>query len=149
MTNPFSNWSIADAEMHNQRVANRMRQRAAEGFPMIGASDDLERKGVKREADLHAQIFDECRRRGWIAFHGSMAERTHRTAGEPDFQILCDGGKLLLIECKTRTGKLSIEQQAIIAHAAKLGHTIHVVRSFSEFLDLTTTCPSPIKPENT
>ena len=90
--------------------------------------------GVDRESDLHAQIFDECRRRGWIALHGSMAERTHRTAGEPDFVIL--GTKIYLVECKTRIGKLSIAQQAMIAHAAKLGHTIHIVRSFEEFLNI-------------
>ena len=31
---------------------------------------------AEREAELHEKIFDECRRRGWIALHGSMAERT-------------------------------------------------------------------------
>ena len=91
--------------------------------------------GVDRESDLHAQIFDECRRRGWIALHGSMAERTHRTAGEPDYILITDRG-IYFIECKTRIGKLSIAQQAMIAHAAKLGHTIHVVRSFEEFLNI-------------
>lgn len=50
------------------------------------------RNGVRREAELHEEIFDECRRRGWIALHGSMAERTCRTLGEPDFMILADGG---------------------------------------------------------
>ena len=35
--------------------------------------------GVARERTLHDQIFDECRSRGWVAFHGSMAARTHRT----------------------------------------------------------------------
>lgn len=100
----------------------------------------------EREAELHEQIFAECRRRGWIALHGAMSERTHRTAGEPDFTILRDAvyhaksgdyiPKVLFIECKTRTGKLSPSQAAMHAHAAKLGHTVHVVRSFEEFLKL-------------
>lgn len=91
---------------------------------------------VEREADLHDMIFSECRRRGWIPLHGSMAHRTHRTAGEPDFVILADGGLVLLVECKARNGKLSPTQFAMAHHAKSLGHTIHVVRSFDEFLNL-------------
>ena len=98
---------------------------------------------VEREADLHQMIVDECKRRGWIAFHGSMAHSTFRTPGEPDFIILPDVGRMShfksnvwLIECKTRKGKLSPAQLAIHAWAAKLGHTVHVVRSFAEFLEV-------------
>jgi len=92
--------------------------------------------GVPRESDLHEAIFDECRRRRWIILHGSMAERTHRTLGEPDFVILADGGSVLFVECKSRTGKLSPAQTALKHHAEKLGHTVHVVRSLEEFLKL-------------
>jgi len=138
MTNPFANWSIADAELHNQRVA--MKTAKAHNAGLVGEVEfgDVRicKSNAKREADLHAQIFDECRRRGWIALHGSMAERTHRTAGEPDFVLIADGGRVLFIECKTRTGKLSMAQQAMIAHAAKLGTTIYVIRSMEEFLKL-------------
>jgi hypothetical protein len=124
VSNPFANWKIADAELHNQRVSGNRVDVAVVGEP------------PKSERDLHYQIFDECRRRGWIAFHGSMSERTHRNLGEPDFQILMDDKRAMMVECKGAKGKLSIEQQAMIAHAAKLGHTIHVVRSFQEFLNL-------------
>lgn len=89
-----------------------------------------------REAELHEAIFDECRRRGWIALHGSMAERTCRTLGEPDFVILADGGRVLFVECKSRSGKLSPAQAALKHHAEKLGHAVHVVRSLNEFLEL-------------
>ena len=92
------------------------------------------RTGTVREASLHEEIFDECRRRGWIALHGSMAERTCRTLGEPDFTILANGGRVLFVECKTRTGKLSPAQAALKFHAEKLGHTVHIVRSLDEFL---------------
>ena len=88
---------------------------------------------VSREASLHEQVFDACRQRGWIALHGSMAERTCRTLGEPDFTILADGGRVLFVECKTRSGKLSPAQAALKFHAEKLGHTIHIVRSLEEF----------------
>jgi hypothetical protein len=92
--------------------------------------------GVGREAELHEEIFSECRRRGWIALHGSMAERTCRTLGEPDFVILADGGRVLFVECKSRSGKLSPAQAALKFHAEKLGHAVHVVRSMEEFLQV-------------
>jgi hypothetical protein len=91
---------------------------------------------VSREVDLHEEIFDECRRRGWIALHGSMAERTCRTLGEPDFVILADGGRVLFVECKSRSGKLSPAQAALKFHAEKLGHAVHVVRSLGQFLEV-------------
>ena len=94
------------------------------------------RNGAESERGLHEEIFDECRRRGWIALHGSMAERTCRTLGEPDFVILADGGRVLFVECKSRSGKLSPTQAALKFHAEKLGHTVHVVRSLEDFLNL-------------
>jgi hypothetical protein len=90
--------------------------------------------GVEREKLLHQQIADECARRGWIVLHGSMAHRTHRTLGEPDFLILCHCGRLLLVEAKTRQGKLRPEQAGFHHWAAKLGHTVHVCRSLADFL---------------
>lgn len=89
--------------------------------------------GSALERPLHDQIFDECRARGWIAFHGSMAERTHRTEGEPDFTILADRGRTFLIECKSKTGKRSTKQNEMAHQAALLGHFIHTIRTFEEF----------------
>lgn len=85
------------------------------------------------ERVLHDQISDECKRRGWIALHGRMDMASGRTIGEPDFTILAEG-RVLFVEAKTATGKLRPEQAALIAWAAKLGHTVHVVRSISEFM---------------
>lgn len=129
MSNPFANWKLHDVEAHNQRVAKCV---------CISSASNEEQKmhTVEKESDLHSQIFNECRRRGWIAFHGSMSERTHRTLGEPDFTILANSGRVLMVECKARNGKLSLEQHAMIVHAEKLGHKIHVVWSFQEFLAL-------------
>ncbi len=109
--------------------------------PHLFGSERLEGRGqrgggVLREASLHEAIFDECRRRGWIALHGSMAERTCRTLGEPDFVILADGGRVLFVECKSRAGKLSPAQAALKHHAGKLGHPVQVVRSLEEFIQL-------------
>jgi len=95
--------------------------------------------GAESESGLQEQIFAECRRRRWICFHGAMSERTHRTLGEWDFTILADAGRVFFIECKTRTGKLRPEQQAMLHAARALGHAVHVCRSFQDFLAV---CPS-------
>jgi hypothetical protein len=89
-------------------------------------------QGCEDEAELHESIRQECGRQGWLVFHGSMAHSTFRTEGEPDFVILAPG-HTLLIECKTRTGKLSTAQRAVHAWARNLGHTVYVVRSMEEF----------------
>lgn len=98
--------------------------------------DFIPTSGCDKESELHEQIFAECRRRGWIALHGAMSERTHRSEGEADFSIMASMGRRFDIECKTRSGKLSPAQTAMIHHAEMLGHTIHVVRSFQEFLNV-------------
>ncbi len=122
-------WTKFDLLAYESRNAPKHRQ----GEPLVGCED---------ESELHEQIRQECLKRGWLAFHGSMAHSTFRTEGEPDFVIACDGGRILMVECKTRLGKLSPAQQAIHAWAAKLGHKIHTVRSYEEFLNLITTAPN-------
>ncbi len=130
-----------------QFQAFQQRQEAAKakarGVSPVAVVDDPSQH-VRLEADLHDQIFDECRRRLWVAFHGSMAARTHRTEGEPDFIILghrknADGALepwVWLIECKSKTGKSSTAQIGIQTQAARNGHTVHVVRSFQQFLQI-------------
>lgn len=93
--------------------------------------------GCDDEAFLHTQITEHCRAKGWLAFHGSMAHKTFRVPGEPDYVLLLPEGKTLLVECKTRTGKLSVDQLGIQAWAEKLGHKVYVVRSYDEFIELT------------
>lgn len=84
------------------------------------------------EAGLHSEIAQECRRRGWLAFHGRMDKASGRTLGEPDFTILMPDGVVVFLECKTRTGKRSTDQLAVAAVAERLGHSVHVVRSMAE-----------------
>lgn len=91
---------------------------------------------VEDESDLHNAIIDYCKSKGWQYLHGSMSARTHRTLGEPDFIILAHGSQLRMIECKSKTGKLSTDQQAFIAHARKNGHVVFVVRTIQQFLEL-------------
>ena len=91
---------------------------------------------ITDESALHNAIIDYCKSKGWQYLHGSMAHRSRRTIGENDFTILADGGRIYLIECKSKTGKLSPEQQAFKAHAAKNGHFVWVIRSMDDFRGL-------------
>lgn len=100
------------------------------------AFEPSQTQAVEDESELHSDILAECRRRGWLAFHGSMAHKARRTLGEPDFTILCEWPRVLFVEAKTREGKPSPKQLEIHAWAAKLGHKIHVVRSMAEFMEV-------------
>lgn len=89
------------------------------------------------ENDLHDRIIGYCNRRGWIPLHGSTAHRTKRMPGEPDFEIIADGGRVFFVECKSKSGTLSEAQEIFIARAAALGTKVHVIRSLAEFIVLT------------
>lgn len=89
---------------------------------------------VTDEGELHNEIFDYCRSKGWIPLHGSMANRTHRTEGEWDFTIVADNKRVFFIECKKKGGKVTTEQAGLIMQAARLGHQVYVVYSMDDFL---------------
>ena len=89
---------------------------------------------VECESDLHDAIYDYCTSRGWLPIHGRMDVRSTITKGAPDFIILSEGS-IFFVECKTKSGKCSEDQLAFHAHARRLGHTVHIVRSLSEFLE--------------
>lgn len=55
--------------------------------------------------------------------------------GTPDFALLYKG-KVIIVECKTRDGKLSPEQLAFKVLAEMQGHTVHVVRDMEHFRSL-------------
>jgi hypothetical protein len=97
---------------------------------------ETRREGVTDEGKLHDEILNECRRRGWIAFHSRMDVPQTANVGTPDFVILADQGRAILIEAKSITGKLSTAQAAINAWASKLGHRVHVVRSLADFMEV-------------
>ena len=93
---------------------------------------------VEREADLHAQILDFCHRQEpqWVAIHSRMDAATTTDRGVPDFVILAPG-RVLLVECKRRGGKLSIHQQAWHKRAESVGHRVVTVTSLREFVEET------------
>ena len=65
-----------------------------------------------------------------------MCKKSELPIGWPDFSIFLPGGRVLLVECKTATGKLRPEQVETKSRMDGIGHTVHIVRKIEEFLSL-------------
>lgn len=120
----FSQWTDSDVAALNRKMRPGTSTEQPIGQP------------VTVEKDLHNDIIQECRKRGWIALHGRMDASSGRTLGEFDFVIIAEHPKIYFVECKTMKGKLSPDQLAMHAWAAKLGWSPHVIRSMDAFLSL-------------
>lgn len=96
------------------------------------------RAAVERECDLHDDIIAFCKAQHpkWMFIHARMDQRSTIPVGAADFVIFMPGGKILILECKTKTGKCTPEQAGWALQLQMLGHEVHIVRSLEEFLRL-------------
>lgn len=94
--------------------------------------------GGDDELRLHYKIIRHCRSQWprWKYIHGRTDHKSTIQVGAPDFVIFLPDSKVLCVECKAKGGKLSADQLAWKKEMSMLGQTIHVVRSFDEFLKL-------------
>lgn len=122
---PFKNWTEADVAAHNARVLRKPQQ-------VSGPRED------ELESDLHQDISDYCRGKGWLVIHSRMDRKTTQAVGVSDFVILSGGpfNHVFCIEAKRKGNKPTPAQLAFLAHAAKMGAITAVVYSFNEFLDV-------------
>lgn len=90
-------------------------------------------KAVEIEAELHAEILEFCKVRGWRAHHSRMDSPSTCGVGTPDFAIAMPNGVTVWVEAKARTNKLTTEQHAWLAALNILGHVTGVVRNMDEF----------------
>lgn len=92
---------------------------------------------VAREIDLHLEIIRFCDAQWprWKVIRARSDIRSTIAVGAQDFTIFAPG-RVLCIECKGPGGKLSAEQLAWALEMQKLGHTVHLVESFEQFLKL-------------
>ena len=92
---------------------------------------------ASREDDLQEKIEAECLSRGWPFARTRMDKATTFTfPGVPDFIIAADGGRTLWIECKAGLKKPTTEQVGFGMMLNRCGHVYHVVRAFSQFLEI-------------
>lgn len=94
--------------------------------------DDAVSKEIE---ELHYPIIKWCKdnRAAYIRARSDIASTIAK--GCPDFSIFYQG-KILLVECKSRTGKLKPEQLGWKMLAEMNNFEVHVVRSMSEFMEL-------------
>lgn len=90
-------------------------------------------KAVEIEADLHEDILEFCKVRGWRAHHSRMDRPATCGVGTPDFAIAMPNGVTVWVEAKARTKKPTEEQLAWLAALNILGHVTGVVRNMDEF----------------
>lgn len=118
-----------DVMRHEMRVSKFLDgMNKPSGVPTMGVSREIE--------GLHTPIIAECKRRGWKYVHSDPTRPSTCGEGICDFIIYADGGRVFNIECKTKTGKLSLEQNIFITWIKKLGHEAHVITSMNEFFDI-------------
>lgn len=119
-------------KLTEEQFAAMEARRAANGIARALAPKPLEK-------DLHEQIQNECKARGWIAVHSRMDKRSTQQKGVPDFIIFATGGKTYAVEAKRKGGKLSTDQLGFHRWLSKLGHNAHTVYSIDEFLQIIST----------
>jgi hypothetical protein len=95
----------------------------------------LDAVGEGREIeDLHEPIIVWCKNQVPAVpyYHARPDKPSGIAKGCPDFALFYHGHTLLL-ECKTRSGKLSDDQRDWAHLAEDQGFPVHVIRSMSEF----------------
>jgi hypothetical protein len=91
---------------------------------------------VSLEADLHGQIEQFCKAKGWLYVHSRYDVRSRVAVGMTDFVIAADGGRTYWVEVKRPKGKATPAQLGTIAWLQKLGHTAGIVWSMDDFMKL-------------
>jgi hypothetical protein len=132
----MSNWTLEQYHRHQMRTAEQHNRNHLGSVRLDKSMDDHRRAPVSRERDLHDDIQAECERRMWWTIHSRMDRPTSIGKGVCDFIIMADGARTIYVECKSKTGKLSDDQRIFITWMKRLGHTVHVVTSFQQFLEL-------------
>lgn len=82
-----------------------------------------------REAQLEAACVKYAKSRGWL--HAKLDPKGN--IGVPDHVFFGPGGRTLVVEFKTLTGKLSAKQEAFAAAMLRQGFMVRVVRAAGEF----------------
>ena len=116
--------------------AVRKRNPALFGLTSQG-DEELAREGVTQEIPLHNAIIKHCNSQWprWLYLHANPAVKSTIAKGCQDCTIFMPGGRVVCVEVKTKTGKLSEDQRNWAHEMERLGHHVWVVRSMAEFLE--------------
>jgi len=138
MSNPFKDWTPQQVAAFNSRI-----KVTASGETKFDVP-------IQQESELHLQIMAYCDKqwpRGKYT-HARMDKRSTLEKGHCDFVIWLPIREIqwteatpiptryLLIECKRPGQKPDEDQRNWIHEMERLGHTVHVIESFEQFLEL-------------
>jgi len=90
-------------------------------------------KVAAREKDIHGEIIDECKARGWYYVHSRTDAPTTTALGVTDFIIARSGGVVWWVEVKRPGQKLTLEQAAVRVMLLHLNQNYALVHSLEEF----------------
>ena len=89
--------------------------------------------------NLHAPALKWLKEHGLAYSYNRPDKRSTATPGAPDLAV-CSPGGTVWIEFKTRTGKLSEDQQTWHFLAKRQGVEVQTVRNFDDFLRVMQSC---------
>lgn len=96
-------------------------------------------EAVEREIPLHNKIIKwlDSQHPRWKYIRARSDRESTIAVGAQDFTIFAPVGRTICIECKAKGGKLSTDQRIWRKEMEMLGHTVHTIWSFEEFLQKT------------
>lgn len=89
-----------------------------------------------RESKLRESILGYCESQWprWKCVWARSDKKSTLPLGCQDLTIFADGGRVILVELKTKTGKQSEDQRNWAHEMSKLGFEVFIIRSFEEFM---------------
>lgn len=94
-----------------------------------GKADVRAERAIQDELDQWLRDYD------YEFVRPPMHVRSQMPLGHPDFTIYLSSGRVVFVESKTATGKLSTEQVAYHCRLQKRGHAVFVCRSLQFAID--------------
>ncbi len=99
---------------------------------------DIMAPGCDDERVLQDEIAAYCNNQfpKWKFIRCRMDQPSTIAVGAQDFTIFLPGGRVFCIECKAGNKKRTPEQDGWALEMSKLGHEVHLIRSFDRFLEI-------------
>lgn len=128
-------WSEEDLHEFQQRqVKNNAARITHNPFSSIKTTSAMSEADEGSESKLQAKIEGYCKERGFYFFHDRS--RGCNVPGHPDLVVALHGGRVLWLELKAKSGRLTEDQKRVRLMLMALGHEFHELRSFKAFLSV-------------
>lgn len=119
------NFSQADVINHQVRMAKNRPSPTRDDAPEL-------------ESTLRTEIDKFCNEQWpkWLVVAARTDKKSTIPTGCHDCTIFASRGRVFCLELKSKTGKPTQEQLGWAVLMRNVGHTVHLIRSMSEFLEI-------------